>query len=218
ATPTSSSSAGPSQKRSRSSTTSIPSAVHTVGALSPARADLLPPHKRYRGTSVTHSYESSDEGSPKIHAESDMDSDIQEELRQLLRLQLLRPLMDYADDEADAKIQPKDTIEIGVDVSTGIDIPDDLIMPDDIERLGQLEEGMHGMYDHILLERVVALEGSNTRLRDALSIERVRADSLQRRLGYVEEELRQVRELQAHESQRLWRMETFIMRTQDYRP
>ncbi|GJS47463.1 hypothetical protein Tco_0597584, partial [Tanacetum coccineum] len=61
--------------------------------------------------------------------------------------------------------------------------PDDLLMPDAIERLGQLEEGMQ--------EHVVALEGSNTRLRDALGIERVRPDSLQRRLGYVEDELRQ---------------------------
>ncbi|GKD59498.1 hypothetical protein Tco_1297007 [Tanacetum coccineum] len=48
ATHTSSSSAGPSRKRSRSSATSIPSTVHIVGALSPARADLLLPHKRYR--------------------------------------------------------------------------------------------------------------------------------------------------------------------------
>ncbi|GKD13708.1 hypothetical protein Tco_1198115, partial [Tanacetum coccineum] len=45
-TPTSSSSAGPSRKRSRSSATSIPSTVHTAGALSPTGANLLPPHKR----------------------------------------------------------------------------------------------------------------------------------------------------------------------------
>ncbi|GJS16144.1 putative RNA-directed DNA polymerase, eukaryota, reverse transcriptase zinc-binding domain protein [Tanacetum coccineum] len=77
ATPTSFSSVGPSRKRSRSSTTSIPSIVHTAGALSPAQADLLPPHKRYRGTSATHSYESSDEVSLETHVESDMDSDIQ---------------------------------------------------------------------------------------------------------------------------------------------
>nr|GEZ20137.1 reverse transcriptase domain-containing protein [Tanacetum cinerariifolium] len=47
-----------------------------------------------------------------------------------------------ADDEADAKVQPEGTIEIGVDVAIGIDIPDDLVVPDAIERLGQLEEGM----------------------------------------------------------------------------
>nr|GFC48297.1 hypothetical protein [Tanacetum cinerariifolium] len=37
-TPTSSSSVGPFRKRSQSSATSIPSAVHTVGVLSPTRA------------------------------------------------------------------------------------------------------------------------------------------------------------------------------------
>ncbi|GKB47367.1 putative reverse transcriptase domain-containing protein [Tanacetum coccineum] len=50
-----------------------------------------------------------------------------------------------------------------------------------------------------LSECVAALEDSNTRLRDALGIKRVRADSLQRRLGYVEDELRQIHELRAHE-------------------
>ncbi|GJS32109.1 hypothetical protein Tco_0530491, partial [Tanacetum coccineum] len=44
------------------------------------RADLLPPHKRYRGTSGTHSYESSDEGSPETHVISDMDLDIQADI------------------------------------------------------------------------------------------------------------------------------------------
>ncbi|GJR99521.1 putative reverse transcriptase domain-containing protein, partial [Tanacetum coccineum] len=43
-----------------------------------------------------------------------------------------------------------------------------------------------------LLERVAALKSSNTRLQDALGIERVRADSLQRRLGYVEDEFKQI--------------------------
>ncbi|GKG07330.1 hypothetical protein Tco_0330299, partial [Tanacetum coccineum] len=104
-----------------------------------------------------------------------------------------------ANEEAEADIQPEGTIEIGVDVATGIDIPNDLLVPDAIERLGQLEEGMQGMYDHLqeiplqriddiesrqreqegrnliaegersgLLEHIVALEGSNTSLRDAL--------------------------------------------------
>ncbi|GJZ40392.1 putative reverse transcriptase domain-containing protein [Tanacetum coccineum] len=50
-----------------------------------------------------------------------------------------------------------------------------------------------------LLGRVAALEGNNTRLRDALGVERVRANSLQRRLGYVEDEFRQIRELRAYE-------------------
>nr|GEU36162.1 hypothetical protein [Tanacetum cinerariifolium] len=154
-TPTSSSSVGPSQNRSQYLATSIPSTVHTAGPLLPARAGLLPPYKRYRGTSAAYLYESSDEGSPEMHAESDIE----------------------ADDEVDAEIQPKGTIEIGVDVATGIDIPDDLLMPDAIERLGQLEEGIkaHEGRNLIvegessgLLEHVVTSEGSNTRRGDAL--------------------------------------------------
>nr|GEW31783.1 hypothetical protein [Tanacetum cinerariifolium] len=47
-----------------------------------------------------------------------------------------------ADDEADTEIQPKGTIEIGVDVTTRIDIPNDMPMPDTIERLEQLEESV----------------------------------------------------------------------------
>ncbi|GJQ89649.1 hypothetical protein Tco_0000788 [Tanacetum coccineum] len=96
-----------------------------------------------------------------------------------------------ANDEADAEIQPEGTIEIEVDITIGIDIPHDLPMPYTIERLEQLEESVQG--------RVAALKGSNTRLRDTLGIERVR-------------------ELRADKSQKLWRMETFLMRTHDYRP
>nr|GEU59199.1 hypothetical protein [Tanacetum cinerariifolium] len=97
-----------------------------------------------------------------------------------------------ADDEADTEIQPEGTIEIRVDVTNGIDIPTDMHMPDTIERLEQLEEGVQ--------ERVVAIKCSNMRLQDALGAERVRADSLQRRLSYVKDELRQIRKLRSHKS------------------
>ncbi|GJU32510.1 hypothetical protein Tco_1176099 [Tanacetum coccineum] len=267
AEPTSSLSARPSRKRIRSSATSIPSTVHTAGALSPARADLIPPYKRYRGTSAIYSYESSDEGSPETHVESDIDSDIRADIKAetaaaattaVVTVDGLgiepdiavvetsfetglavvesksKPEEVEADDEADAEIQPKGTIEIGIDVTTGIAIPNDLPLPDTIEQLEQLEESVQGMYGHMLeiplqrievievgqtdqqaknmivdgersslLERVVALESSNTRLRDALGINRVRADSLQRCLGYVEDEFRQIRELRAYESKRI---------------
>ncbi|GKD31892.1 hypothetical protein Tco_1242670, partial [Tanacetum coccineum] len=175
ATPTSCSSVGPSQKRSRSSATSIPSTVHTAGSLSPARADLLPPHKRYRGTSATHSYESSDEGSPETHMKSDMDSNIRADIKAeiVVAASTAAAIVDggfetgfepglavvesesepkevEADDENDAEIRPKDTIEIEVDVTTRIDILYDLPMPDTIERLEQLEESVQGMYRYML--------------------------------------------------------------------
>nr|GEW95894.1 hypothetical protein [Tanacetum cinerariifolium] len=71
---------------------------------------------------------------------------------------------------------------------------------------------------------VVAADAETTRETDVrvddgienkaeAGIERVRADTLQRRLGYEEDELRQAYEICAYESQRLWRMEIFMMRT-----
>ncbi|GJW03698.1 hypothetical protein Tco_1562554 [Tanacetum coccineum] len=169
-----------------------------------------------------HSDEPSDEGSPVTQTGSDMDSDIWTDVEAVTATTATaivnglgiepvfagvgagfepglavvetesEPEEAKADEEADAEIQLEGTIEIGANVTTGIDIPDDSLMPDAVERLGQLEE--------VMQVRVVALEGSKTRLRDTLGIERVRADSLERHLGYVEEELRQARELRAHES------------------
>ncbi|GKG37651.1 hypothetical protein Tco_0456874, partial [Tanacetum coccineum] len=66
-----------------------------------------------------------------------------------------------ADEEADAESYPEGTIETEVDFATGIDIPDDLIMPDAMEQLGQFEEGMQGVYDHlqeIPLQRIDDIE------------------------------------------------------------
>nr|GEY55823.1 uncharacterized mitochondrial protein AtMg00810-like [Tanacetum cinerariifolium] len=162
ATPTSSSSDGPSRKRSRSSATSIPSIVHTAGALSLARADLLPPHKRYKGTSAAYSYESTNENSPKTYAESSMDSDLWTVIKVETAIAVVtvdglsselvmavvetgfepglaavesksEPEEAEADDEADVKIQPYGTIKIGVDVTTGTDILTNLLRIEDIE-------------------------------------------------------------------------------------
>ncbi|GKD16133.1 hypothetical protein Tco_1205291, partial [Tanacetum coccineum] len=166
--------------------------VHTARPLSLTQADILPPHKRYRGTSAMHLDESGDEGSLDMHTESDIDSDIQTDIKAETVAAAttvdgldIKPVMTgvemvfepglavikseseleeaEADDEADVEVQPQGTIKIGVDVTTLIDIPHALPMPDTIERLEQLEESVQ--------ERIVALDGSNTRLRDALAIE-----------------------------------------------
>ncbi|GKC04797.1 hypothetical protein Tco_0996407 [Tanacetum coccineum] len=174
-TPTSSSSAGPSWKRSWSSATSIPSMVRTVGALSPTRANLLPPHKRYMGTSATHSSESSDEGIKPVLL--GVETGFEPGLAVVVSESESEEA--EADDKADAEVQSEGTIEIEVDIATGIDIPDDLLMPDAIERLGiddiesrqREQEGRNLTAEgerYGLLGCVVALEGSNTRLQDAL--------------------------------------------------
>nr|GEV99708.1 hypothetical protein [Tanacetum cinerariifolium] len=95
-------------------------------------------------------------------------------------------------EEANAEIQPVCTIDIRVDVATEIDIPDDLLMPDAIDQLGQLEKDRVGGRNLIadgerssLLKRVVALESSNTGLRDAL--EPLTAQEANRNAGLIDE-------------------------------
>ncbi|GJW75858.1 hypothetical protein Tco_0135228 [Tanacetum coccineum] len=160
ATPTSSSFTGPSRKSRQSSATSIPSTVHTVGALSPARADLLPPHKRYRDIRAY------------IEAETAVAAATVDGL--------------------------EDTIEIEVDVATGIDVPDGFLMPDAIKRLDQLEEGQTD-----LQARSLIADGERSILLGCVE-------------ALEEDELKQISRLHAYEGQRLWRMETFLMRTHGY--
>nr|GEV96006.1 hypothetical protein [Tanacetum cinerariifolium] len=113
----SSSSAGPSRKRSRSSATSITSTIHTTRVLSTTRSNLLPPHKRYRGiepilVGIEAGYEP---GLVVVKTKSES-----EEVE--------------ADKEADAESRPEGTIEIGVDVATRIDTPHEFPAPDAIKR------------------------------------------------------------------------------------
>ncbi|GJU84986.1 hypothetical protein Tco_1292532 [Tanacetum coccineum] len=165
--------AGPSHKRCRSYTTSVPIARPIFRALSPVRADLLPPRKRIKGSVSTTDYEVSSYESYKPYTEPNIDSDVQTYIDACVA----------AVDAATAR-EMDFRIEVGIETER----------IDDIESRQREQEGRNLIVDgerSNLLERVVALEGSNTGLRDALCIERVRADSLQRRLGYVEEELRQ---------------------------
>ncbi|GKC05810.1 hypothetical protein Tco_0997420 [Tanacetum coccineum] len=204
ATPTSSSSNGPSRKRSQSLATSILSTVHTVGALSPAQANLLPSHKRYRGTSAAHSYESNDESSPETHAESDMDSDIRADIE--AEIMAAATIATMTVDGLGIKLVMAGVemgFEPGLAVVESESKPKEVEADDEDRDWGQTDQQARNLIvddeRSILLEHVVALECSNTILQDALGIERVRADSLQRRLSYVEDELRRVRELRAHE-------------------
>nr|GEX16155.1 hypothetical protein [Tanacetum cinerariifolium] len=154
-----SSSVGPSQKRSRSSATSIPSVVHTSGAdievvtmiAATAIVDVL------GSEPVLVGFEAGFEpGLAVFEAESEP-----EEV------------------EVDAESQPEGTIEGMQGMYDHLQkIP--LRRIDDIESRQIEQEGRNLIADSKrsgLLVHVLALEGSNTRLRDALGMERLRADS-----------------------------------------
>nr|GEU59224.1 hypothetical protein [Tanacetum cinerariifolium] len=127
------SSAGPSRKRCRSPAATMTSSIHFTRALVPSRADILPPHKRFR-----------DSFTPEDSVEEDIDMDVLEDMRLMLLL-----------------LSDRGTMEVGVDMDAGIDILDGMLMPDAMERLEQVEEGLQNTHDHVIeipLQRIEDIE------------------------------------------------------------
>ncbi|GJW53335.1 hypothetical protein Tco_0097420 [Tanacetum coccineum] len=73
-------STGLSRKRCWSLSTFVTSTTHTPGALSPVRADLLPPHKRIRGSPAALSPEDTIEESLEVGSEMKIDLDIRADI------------------------------------------------------------------------------------------------------------------------------------------
>ncbi|GKF10175.1 hypothetical protein Tco_0048101, partial [Tanacetum coccineum] len=150
------SSAGPSCKRCRPPAATMTSSVHATRALVPSRADLLPPHKRFR-----------DSISPEDSVEEDIEADAM-----AIEVAVDRDVVTGVDagidmevdvDEVEDEVESSDigTIEVGVDVAAGIDIPDAMLMPDVVERLEQVEEGLQDIYEHVIeipLQRIKDIE------------------------------------------------------------
>ncbi|GJW36725.1 putative reverse transcriptase domain-containing protein [Tanacetum coccineum] len=147
--------AGPSRKRCRSPTSSVPVASPVPGALSPVHVDLLPPRKRIRDSDfVTDFVVSSEEGyvpyvprevglgvdvedNYEPYTEPDVDYDIQTDIDACIA---------FADDiaarganvrvedgtvaEEEAESSARATIEVGVDRVTYLVVSDDMAEPE----------------------------------------------------------------------------------------
>ncbi|GJS25444.1 putative reverse transcriptase domain-containing protein [Tanacetum coccineum] len=165
-------STGPSCKRCRSSATLVTSTTHTPGALLPVRADLLPPRKRIRGSSVALSLEDTIEESLEVGSEMEIDSDIR------------------ADVEADITAEVAAAIKVYTRAKVEIEVEGDDGEKDDAKSsargIADIEEEQrsHEVRAIIvdtewprMLRRISVLKGSVMRLRGALGMERERADS-----------------------------------------
>nr|GEV59808.1 putative reverse transcriptase domain-containing protein [Tanacetum cinerariifolium] len=179
------SSARPSHKRCRSPTTTVTSSIHATRALVPSRADLLPPHKRFR-----------DSISPKDSVEEDIDTDVLEDIKAdatTVEVAIDRDVEAGVDAdigmEVDVRIDvedevessDKDSMEVGVDVVVRIDIPDEI----PLRRIEDTKTGQRklevrsliaGGERASLLEQAASLERSNMRLRGTVMMESARAD------------------------------------------
>ncbi|GKA57487.1 putative reverse transcriptase domain-containing protein [Tanacetum coccineum] len=120
--------ASPSRKRRRSPAILVPLATPVPGALSPVRADLLPPRKRIRGSVPTTDQDDSKEEGYEAYIEPNIKSDVQADIDACI-VAVDAAAAREADDrvEVDTRIDREDeaeeevesshrgTIEIGVD-------------------------------------------------------------------------------------------------------
>ncbi|GKE27364.1 hypothetical protein Tco_1442748 [Tanacetum coccineum] len=112
----SSHSSGPSRKRCRSLTNSVPSSTPVTGSLAPTRADLLPPRKRFRDS---YSSETSMEEDTEVDpAETEADMELGSSDRDDVRDRVESDPRDVRDDleEHEAGTSVRDTIEVGIDL------------------------------------------------------------------------------------------------------
>ncbi|GKB54826.1 hypothetical protein Tco_0905579 [Tanacetum coccineum] len=104
-------SVGPSCKRCRSLAISVPLATPVPGALSPVRADLLPPRKRIRDKVTASDYDDSIEESYEAYTEPDIDSNVRADINV---------------DTAAAEAATTREVDLGVEVGIGSNGEDEL--------------------------------------------------------------------------------------------
>ncbi|GJY26370.1 hypothetical protein Tco_0401096 [Tanacetum coccineum] len=121
--------AGPSRKRCRSLVDSVPLSTLVIGSLSPTRADLLPPRKRFRDSySSEASIEEDVEVSP-IETRVDMELGISDvdDVRDHVEIDP----RDVRDDteEYEADTSAGDTAEVGVDPMSAQIVEEEIVEP-----------------------------------------------------------------------------------------
>ncbi|GJY72180.1 hypothetical protein Tco_0475883, partial [Tanacetum coccineum] len=174
-------SVGPSRKRCRSPAALVPLATTALGALSPVRADLLPPCKRIRGSVIASDYDDSTEGSYEAYTDPDIDFDVQ---------------VDIDVDTADAKTAV--ALEVGIEIETnvvGVEVGIRIEREDEVEeeaepggrgtieirvdRVSNIKSAQreHGRRMLVaseqragMLDRIRVLERDNMRLREMLTM------------------------------------------------
>nr|GEV10035.1 hypothetical protein [Tanacetum cinerariifolium] len=205
---------------SRSPAATVISPVFFARALVHSRADILPPHKRFR-----------DFISPEDSVEDDIDTDVLKDIEAdatAVEVAVDRDVETRIDGgidmEVDVGIDVEDelkssdrgTMEVRVDIDVRIDIPDGMLMPDAMEHLEQrqLEAGQLIAIGEraSLSDRTRSLEQENLKVRALLCIERDQVDSLRRHMALSQEEFRQVRMDRDDTRRRLRRLELFVER------
>ncbi|GKC85909.1 hypothetical protein Tco_1141626 [Tanacetum coccineum] len=234
-THSSSPSAGPSRKRCRSLATLVPLATPTPGALSHVRSE-----EEDIDSDVIYDIEADiaaeAETVVKFKVETNVgfegDNEVEEEAessaRGIVEVRIDRVIEPEIPDDTPVLVTiegSREDLKIGLDVVIKElydhmeEIPTWRIA--DIEK-EQMAREIRALADERemtrLRERVSMLGGSNMRLRGDLAEERERADSIGRRLSYVQDELRQIHLSHYYDMMDFRRLKTFVMRRLGYSP
>ncbi|GJU18241.1 hypothetical protein Tco_1146207 [Tanacetum coccineum] len=222
-------SAGPSRKRCKSPTTSVPSSNHISRSIAPTHADLLPPRKRFRDS---YSPEDSREEHMEIgivdaEAVADLGIGNGAHTEDGIGMGVEITASDIREDgeEFKADTSAGGTMEIDVDplVTGGISESTRGNVPN-LE--GTLYDIVHYMLE-VPLNRITEFETAqrqleagleNRKVRALLCIERDRVDSLRHHMALSQEEFRQIRKDRDDARRRLRRLESLVERRLGFRP
>ncbi|GJY69101.1 hypothetical protein Tco_0472083 [Tanacetum coccineum] len=141
----SSHSAGPSRKRCKSLVDSIPSSTPVMGSLAPTRADILPPHKRFRDSYSSEASIEEDTEVDPIETEVDMELGIGDgdDVRDHVEIDP----RDVRDDteEYEADTSAGDTVEVGIDPMS-----ESIVEEEIVEQAGEDSSDSSGTRDDIV--------------------------------------------------------------------
>ncbi|GKE86139.1 hypothetical protein Tco_1559881, partial [Tanacetum coccineum] len=227
---------------------SVPLSTPVTGSLAPTRADLLPPHKRFRDSySSEASFDEDAEVGP-TEAGVDMELGIGDgdDVGDHVEIDLRDVRDDTEEYEADASAG--DTAEVGIDPMTAPLVEDGIVrsvedMPVD---LGDVVRDFYHHMSEVRVDRIVGIETAQRRLeadqliasgdrarmaemiyslrlenlkvRAMLDIERDRVSSLRLHMSLSQEEFRQIRRDRDDARGRLRRLESYLGRRFGFRP
>ncbi|GKB71949.1 reverse transcriptase domain-containing protein [Tanacetum coccineum] len=172
----------PSRKRSRSPTASIPLSSPIPGALSYARADILPPTKRIRSPETATSLEGCSEDSFKLYVpkEAGLGVDIKDESSKTSRDRGINArVVVKAIDREEIKTGVRGPVKVRVDRVTHPVIADDTLklaqegavkVIESVQRNQGHKIIATGQQSTDMLERIRELERDNMRLRDMMDV------------------------------------------------
>ncbi|GKB64695.1 hypothetical protein Tco_0920881 [Tanacetum coccineum] len=209
-----------SRKRCMSPAATVTSSIYATRALVPSRVDSLPPEEGIGmevdvGVDVEDEVEDEVESSDKGTIESSDKGTIEVGV-------------DVVDgiDNPDGMLIP-DAVKHLEQVEEGLQDIYEHVMEIPLQRIEDIKMGQRefearslfsGRERASLLDQVVSLERSNTRLRGTLRMERARADRFRQCMSFIESELRQIRRFRYYDRMRFRILETFAVRRLGFRP